>query len=478
MTDDAAAVDEMVVGLHPDAGPGPGVQPRDVILVTGPWLAGSTSVADALRERLSERTFVEPGDLADDEAPAAVVFVTSAVTPLAESDFVLLDAAAANTDLVIGVVSKIDVHRDWRAVLDADMSAAAAHDPRYADMTWVGVAAAPELGEQQLDELTDAVEKGMADGQLSRRNRLRAWETRLRDEVREREDAAAGVGRQARMSALRQQRSDALRERRVAKSERTIALRGRLQQAKVQLTYFARNRCVSVRGELEDDAGPMTRRKLPAFEDYVQRRVHEVVGEVDAGISKDLADLATDFGLTPPGGDPPPASPPVPPPPLKTGGIEARLMMVFGAVFGLGVAIAISRLFANLAPAYTAAGMVGGAAVGLVVAVWVVSMRRTLRDRAVIDRWVADVITQVRAAVEEMVATRVLHAESALTSERAELDETEAAEVTDHVTAIDDELREHGVAAAQATAVRDRELPTLQRALEAVRAELGADTSN
>jgi hypothetical protein len=87
------------------------------------------------------------------------------------------------------------------------------------------------------------------------------------------------------------------------------------------------------------------------------------------------------------------------------------------------------------------------------------------------------VVTQLRAVVEEMVATRVLHAESALTSERAGLDEVEAAAVTDQVTAIDNELREHGVAEAQATALRDRELPTLQQALEAVRAELGGENN-
>jgi hypothetical protein len=475
MREDVAAVDEMVAALHPDfeADAGPGVHTRDVILVTGPWLAGSTSLTEALRQRLPECTFIESADLADDEAPSAVVFVTSAVTPLAASDFLLLDTAAANTDLVIGAVNKIDVHKNWRDVLAEDAAAAAAHDPRYANMRWVGVAAAPELGEQQLDELADAIESGMADDKLGRRNRLRAWQTHLQHAVRRHDDAAAGAGRQARIDALRQQRSDALRQRRVAKSERTIALRNRLSQAKVQLTYFARNRCASVRGELADDAASMTRGRLPAFEAYVHRRVHEVVGEVDSGITKDVADVAIEFGLTPPAGDLP-TSPSVPPPQLANGGVEARLTMVFGAIFGLGVVLTVSRLLTSLAPAYTAAGLIGCAAVGLAVAVWVVSMRRTLRDRAVLDRWVADVITGLRAVVEQMVATRLLDAESMLTSERAELGDAEAEEAASQVAAIDDELRQHGVAAAQATAQRDRELPGLQRALEAVCAELDA----
>ena len=50
--------------------------------------------------------------------PTAVVFVVSATGPLVESDCHLLDSVAASTDLVIGVVSKIDVHRRWRDVLE------------------------------------------------------------------------------------------------------------------------------------------------------------------------------------------------------------------------------------------------------------------------------------------------------------------------------------------------------------------------
>ncbi|HEY7054668.1 MAG TPA: hypothetical protein VH496_21390 [Mycobacterium sp.] len=472
MTDPHLEVDALVASLHPDAPAGPGVRPRDVVLVTGPWLAGSTSVADALRQRLPDRMFVETGELADGDAPAAVVFVASAVAPLTESDCVLLDTAAANTDLVIGAVSKIDVHREWRDVLAADEAVAAAHNARFADMTWVGAAAAPVFGEPRLNELTDVLESGLADSDLYRRNRLRAWQSRLLHVVRRHEDAAAGVGREARVTALRQERVDALRHRRLTKSERTIALRSRIQQAKATLMYYARNRCASVRGELAEDAAQMTRRKVPEFDNYVRRRVNEVVREVDAGVTKDLCDLATDFGLAVPGGESAPPRPPVPPPPLAKGGLDSRLMMVLGAVFGLGVAFTLSRLFAGIAPAYTVVGLVVGAVVGLAVAGWVVSMRRVLRDRAVLERWIGDVIGELRAIVEQMVATRLLRAEPALTTQQAELEETEAADVAARIAAIDSELREHALAAAQAAATRDRELPGLQRALDAVHTEL------
>ena len=90
--------------------------------------------------------------------------------------------------------------------------------------------------------------------------------------------------------------------------------------------------------------------------------------------------------------------------------------MILGAGFGLGVALAVTRLFAGLAPGLTVAGLVVGGLVGLLLTVWVVGIRGLLHDRAVLDRWVTDVTTTLRSAMEERVATRVLAAETALTS--------------------------------------------------------------
>ena len=115
MTDPVAAADAVVAAVDPGLS-SPGVESRDVVLVTGPWLAGATSLIDALRERMPEQTFVEADDLSPADAPAAVVFVVSAIASLTESDCALVDLAANYTDLVIGVVSKIDAHRNWRDV--------------------------------------------------------------------------------------------------------------------------------------------------------------------------------------------------------------------------------------------------------------------------------------------------------------------------------------------------------------------------
>lgn len=469
--DPVGAVDALVAGVDPGLN-SPGVESRDVVLVTGPWLAGATGLIAVLRDRLPEHEFVEAEDIRQSDAPAAVVFVVSAVAPIAESDCALVDLAAQHTDLVVGVVSKIDVHRSWRDVLAEDRSRLGAHAERYRDVSWVGVAATPDLGEPVVDELVELLGSRLDDVDMKRRNRLRAWESRLQNVISRYEKDGAGADRHARVTALRQRRDTALRERRMSKSERTIALRSQIQQARVQLAYFARNRCTSVRSELQEDGSTMTRRRLPEFETYVGTRANEVVGEVEAGITQHLSDVAAELELAAPEPPPPPPPPTVPPPPLKSRRLETRLMMVLGAGFGLGVALGVSRLFAGLAPGLTIAGLVAGGVIGLLLTVWVVGMRGLLSDRAVLDRWINEVTAALQSTVEERVATRVLAADAALTADVARRDESDAEVTAGRVSEIDAELREHAVATARAAALRDRRRPPLQKALDTVRAEL------
>jgi hypothetical protein len=472
-----AGVDALVATVGPRLDPPP-INLRDVVLVTGPWLAGVSGVAAALRERLSQHKFVESTDLGPGDAPLAVVFVVSAAAHLTGSDCALLDAAAEHTDVVVGVVAKIDVHHAWQEVLAANRDALAVHAPRYAKAPWVGAAAMPELGEVSVDDLVDAVAGQLADSDIARRNRLRAWESRLQTVAQRFDHDAEGAGRQARVDALREARSTALRDRRQSKTERSINLRGQIQQARVQLSYFARNRCTSVRGELQEDAAALSRRKMAGFEEFTRVRVKQVVAEVSEGIDTHLADVADVMGvpLTLPPLEPLPAVD-LSPPPLKSRRQETVLMLLLGAGFGLGVGLTLSRTLAGLAPhrgpGVEVAGAAGCVAVGLALTFAVVTLRGLLRDRALLDRWAGEATASLQSVVEELVATRVLLAESVLTTALAARDEAENARVAEHVNVIDSELREYAIAAARAASARDRQMPTLKAALDAVRAELG-----
>jgi hypothetical protein len=470
--DPVAAADAVVAAVEP-ALSSPGVRRSDAVLVAGPWLAGVTSLVEALRARLPEMSFVEADDLPVGTAPVAVVFAVSAVSPLADSDCELLDLAADHTDCVIGAVTKIDAHLDWREVMAADAELLGAHSRRFAGLPWVGVAAAPEQGDPKVDELVDLLRDALGDPEVLRRNRLRAWESQLEKVVARYRADGDGADRQARVTALRSQRDEVRRGRRLEKSQRTIALRSQVQQARVQLAYFARNRCASVRGELQEDIAELGRRRLADFEGAVRGRAAEVMTEVDEGVTTHLDAVVTDLHLDtalPP--HQPVTVPDYAGPPLRSRRLETRLMMLLGAGFGLGVALAVSRLFTGVDPGLTVAGVLAGAVAGLAVAVWVVGIRGLLHDRGVLDRWVVDVTARLRSAAEEVVATRVLAADAALTAALAAEEEADADTAAARIAEIDAELREHAAATARAAALRDRRLPGLLRALDAVRAEL------
>ncbi len=471
--DPVSAVDEFVGGLVSDVRP-PAIRRRDAVLVAGPWLAGISSVAAVLREQLPDVEILEADDMAQGEAPLAVVFVVSASAPLTKSDCAVLDHAAAHTDAVIGVVSKIDLHRSWRQVLEENRTILRVHAARYHAVPWVGVAAAPDLGEPRCTDLVTQLKSRLAENDLVRRNRLRAWQFRLSSTIGQFDNAVDSAGRQARMESLRHSRADALRERRMVKSERTIALRSQVQQARVQLSYFARNRCHSVRTELQEDAADMTPRRLPEFERYVSQRINGVIDEVGAGVTEHLADVARELGLPPPGsaGTVRPPRPDMDRPPLRSRRLETRLMTVLGAGFGLGIALALSRLFADLAPGLTIAGAIVCAVIGVAVTIWMVRTRGVLHDRAVLDRWVSDVTAALRTTVDEQVAGRVLAAEMSMTSALNHQLEEHNGRVAHRIAAIDAELGEHAAARARAATEREGRVPALRRALAAVRAQL------
>ena len=450
----------------------PGVERRDVVLVVGPSLAGTTSLIQVLRDRMPEHAFVESAELNPSHAPAAVVCTASASTPLTESDCALIDSAAEHTAVVIGVVSKIDTHRNWREVLAADRALLAQRAQHYAQVPWVGAAAAPDLGGPRLDELIVLLRQRLSDPDGARRNRLRAWESRLHGTIGKYRAAGDGYDRRARVRALHKNRDDILSDRRLAKSERVLALRSQLKQTRVRLGHMARNRATAMRGELAEDAAGLTRRGVGGFESHARTRVRDVVDELERDITDQLVDLATGLQLPRP---PPAASPPSPEiaaPPLTSRRQETQLMVILGAGFGLGVAVVVTRLFAGIAPGMTVAGLGVGGLVGVVMTVWVVGIRGLLHDRAVLDRWVGDVVTVLRSALEERVSTRVLVAEAALYSELGRLDERDSAEAADRVAQIDAELHAHAVQAARAAKVRDHRVPPLVQTLEAVRTQL------
>jgi hypothetical protein len=216
----------------------------------------------------------------------------------------------------------------------------------------------------------------------------------------------------------------------------------------------------------------MTRRQLGGVTDEVRRRAVEVSGDVQQETARHLADIGEqlDLAIEPPAEPCPSVE--VGNAPLRSRSAETRLMLLLGVGFGLGVTLTLSRLFADLAPRWALGGAIGGATAGLAAALWVVGVRGLLHDRALLDRWVIEITTGLRTAIEEWVATSVLAAEAALGRAVAERDAVDGADMEETLARIDREIYEHVAQRARASAVRDRRTPVLGRALAAVQDEL------
>lgn len=435
-------------------------------------------MVEELGRRMPGRNFVESHQHAPGDGPAAVVFVVSAVAPLSDSDCALADLATAHTGTVVAVVSKVDDHRHWRQVLARNREELAESVARLQHVRWVGAAAAPRLGEPIMDGLVEVLDQQLDDPECIRRNDLRAAESRLRAEMSRWDARAAGADRKVRVDALRERREELLGLRLLLGPKGAIALRSRIQRARLALTYSARNHCATARAELLEKAAGQGRVNWGEFDQVVRRRCRDIVVEVDEEIATHIEEVAADLDLAGPAESPrqrPEARASVATfdgPPVASRRLETQLMAVLGAGFGLGVALLVSRFFAGLAPRATVAGLVAGGVVGVAITVWVVRTRRLLTDRAVLDRWVNDVIGVVRAAVEERVATSVLDAEAALSSAHVAGVAEQRRAVDLRIAGVDAELRELTREIARAEAAREREMPPLLRALRAVREAL------
>ena len=352
-----------------------------VVLVVGPPLSGVGGVVDGLRRQRPELTVVAIDGLASSRPPDAVLVVVSAVAPVTRSDWELVAPAAARADLVVGVVTKIDAHRDWREVGDADRALVASWDARAASMPWVGVAAAPDLGAPRLGDLVAELDVRLADPDLPRRNKLQRNIFRLSQD-------------------------------RAAAERRALAAKGGLQRTRLDLLRFAHAGCVELRAELRDAAASVPVGGSAAFETLARARIDRFLIGLDVEITRAIEAAAAELGVEPPrfARRPPPE---VSRSAASSRGLERRLMAVLGVGFGVGIALAASRLLAGVAPGLAAAGWTAGGAMGLALMAWVVRTRGLLHDRALLDRWVTEVVAAVRWHGEALVAERLLALDSA-----------------------------------------------------------------
>lgn len=345
-----------------------------LIVVAGPPLSGVGGVVRALAARMPGQRVREAAQLTGAEHPAAVVFVVCAAAPMVESDALLLDAVAERTDTVLAAVTKIDVHRGWRAVRDANRAWLSRRTARYSAIAWSAVAADPQVGPPRLEALEVALRGALARDDLEHRNGLRARQSQLRAQI------------------ARRDHDETLRRERRRHAQRSAALAA----TRLRLLSMAERTCAELRTELR--AAAARARHRDRFGVEVRLRAREVIADFGRRVDRELPG--------PPARSTEWAAPPLLPMPPPCAGLENRLSVLLGSGFGIGAGLALGRLLGELLPGRAVGPL--SAAVGIVVAAWLVRTRRLLAERGSMDRWVGELTAGLRRTLEEMVMARAL----------------------------------------------------------------------
>ncbi|HEY3263364.1 MAG TPA: GTPase [Pseudonocardiaceae bacterium] len=448
------------------------------------------------------------GELAAEaaEAATALLFVVDAAAPFTSGELGFLRRLSERVETVVFALTKVDLHRGWRQILEADRALLATHAPRFAGAQFHPVSA--RLFESAAAAPTAEVaallreRSGVADLQaalqrqvggravmLGEANVLRAIATALAGviagmQARQRVLVAAAEGQpagEASAGLLHRRRDELTAQRRAGGRGWQLRLRGELQRTRLASLHDVATHARAAQTWFRravDEADRDTLARLPyqldaALQVMSVRITAGLAQRLSRVVDTALAELFTPAELdaalvqfTRRGG----AAPPVilRPPDRRPAGVEDKLLVAMGVSGGLGLGRVAAQPLAGLA--LTGLGAAAGIAVlpvtivlGLGAGWWMARARRHAADKAHLKQWLADVLAEARAALDQAVAEQMIDAEQQLT---LALDDA----IGRRVAAIEEELREVDRALRLDAAAREHELAEVRATLAAARA--------
>lgn len=415
----------------------------------------------------------------------ALLVVVDAGAPLTHGELAFLRRTAQQVDTVLFALTKTDVHRDWRTVLDADRALLAEHAPRFADAeihpvsSRLAAAAAqaptPEVArvlrtQSGIAALQAELQRAVAHRavMLGEANALRSLHSALAAAaLAQRTTAAALRGGAGAAAELRTRRTELVAQRRSGPRSATLRLRAELQRARVE---SAHELAVSVREcqtrfrAAVDAADRATLAALPA-------QLDGALGALALGVSAALlqritrvadAVLAEVFTPTEVAGLTTALSPPQPvelvarPVAVRHPAAEDKLMVVVGASGGVGLGkLALAPL--ALVPGLNVVLVPLTLGLGAGAAWWMARTRGHVTDRAHVKQWAAEVHLEARAALDHLVAEQLIDVEHQLAAALEEAMGRRLAQLEAELRDVDSALaRDAGERASQSRAAERR----------------------
>lgn len=406
----------------------------------------------------------------------AVLFVLDASAPITRGELDFLAGLGGQVETVLFALTKTDLHRGWRAVLDADRELLARHAPRFAAApvypvsarlferaATAGAEVAPVLRARSgVAELQVALQRqvGGRAALLGEANTLRALCTAMDGLV-----ARLHAGQQAlesgesQASVLRARRAELSTALRSADRSWQVRLRAEVQRARVESSHQVAGQVRAMHTRLRAVVDAADRGTLEQVPYQVDASLQVLATQVGAGLAARvgriadaaLADVFTpdELGAVRSGlvrhGRPLVLTPPA----ARARSAEDKLLIAVGVSGGLGIGRLAALPLAE-------AGLAGGAlvlpvsiALGLGAGWWMARTRRHTADKAHLAQWLADVLAEARGVLEQTVAEQMIDAEHqvALALEQA---------LARRIAGIEEELREVDDALRMAHAERER----------------------
>ncbi|WP_330233579.1 hypothetical protein OHA40_14570 [Nocardia sp. NBC_00508] len=467
-----------------------------VVTVIGPADVNTTLLRTELARFEPRITLSEP--MAD---PSAAVATTSpsdrgqpSVGALSGLALILLDAGTtigadlleaigrlrADGTRILLAMNGIHAYRDWRAVRARNLELLAARGAADLDIVPVSArlaAAARTAGDaglldrSGLGSLHAQLTAAAAGAAAATGDRSAAVTGRVLADTRQRVVEQVGALRSgAELARLREERAVLLAGRDGGRATAMSTLRGQLHLARVDLMtdIGARIRALHTAARAELDR--LRRADLRGYPDRLQQTVTELTGGVDRTIDHRLAELGgriegAERGMPSRRRDPAPRVGPDPEP--RHRGVEDHLMIALGASAGVGLGrLLVAPL--SLVPALDVASVPVTLALGGGAAAWVVRARGQLADRAHIRQWVSDALVNVKAQLEQRVATALVETETVLADLVVQASTARMVDTDRRVVELEAKLRRMAAEQPGQLAACERDIRILDRSISPV----------
>ena len=384
------------------------------------------------------------GELAKEAAASAtaLLFVVDASTPFTSTELRFLREVGERVETVVFALTKVDMFRGWREVLEADRKLLAEHAPRFADAVFHPVSArmfetaAKAPNEQMAAMLREksgisAVQMALQEllvgrsAMLGEANTLRALSSALGElKAKLQAESRALSAGEAEAEQLRERRDQLTTERRSSTRGWQLKLRAEVQRTRVEVghessrqmrdaqTHFRQR----IDGAKRDELAVLPQQVDLALQTTSQRismllsqRLNQVtnVSLSELFSPEELDVIRAQFARA--GGPPVVLRPPDKKPPTA----EDKLLVFMGISGGVGAGKVAALPLAGVAilnPVVLPATII----IGLGAGWWMARTRKHASDKQHMKQWLVEAIADARSTLDQLVAEQLIEAEQQL----------------------------------------------------------------